>query len=119
MPRAYQHLQVRLRVEQTRLLNWGEKVGIVEDLFEERSKSLRLDRNLVFDVLLEIQTLFRSCVKITDKYDPIVPSKQLDSDSEISLDPRHPRGTKSILKKTSQYYRRGSADEKPAAVGNN
>ena len=99
MPRAYQHLRVRLRVEQTRLLNWGEKVGIVEDLFEEPSKSLRLDRNLVFDVLLEIQTLFRSCVNITDKYDPIVPSKQIDSDSEISSDPRHPRGTKSILKK--------------------
>ena len=99
MPRAYQHLRVRLRVEQTRLLNWGEKVGIVEDLFEEPSKSLRLDRNLVFDVLLEIQTLFRSCVRITDKYDPIVPSKQIDSDSEISSDPRHPRGTKSILRK--------------------
>ena len=99
MPRAYQHLRVRLRVEQTRLLNWGEKVGIVEDLFEEPSKSLRLDRNLVFDVLLEIQTLFRSCVKITDKYDPIVPSKQINSDSEISSDPRHPRGTKSILRK--------------------
>lgn len=99
MPGAYQHLRVRLQVEQTRLLNWGEKVGIVEDLFEEPSKSLQLDRNLIFDVLLEIQTLFRSCVKMKEKYDPIVPLKQIDSNTETSFDRRHPRGTKSVLKK--------------------
>lgn len=99
MPGTYQHLRVRLRVEQTRLLHWGEKVGLVEDLFEEPSNSLQLDRNLVFDVLLEIQALFRSCVKIMDKYEPIVPLKQSDSNIDTFSDGRYPRGTKSVLKK--------------------
>ena len=99
MPDAYEYLRVRLRVEQTRLLNWGEKVGIVEDWFEEPSKLLQFDRNLVLDVLLEIQTLFKSCVKILEKYDPIVPSKQIPSNAEFSFNRRYPRGTKSVLKK--------------------
>ena len=99
MPDAYQYLRVRLRVEQTRLLNWGEKVGIVEDWFEEPSKLLQFDRNLVLDVLLEIQTLFKGCVKIVEKYDPIVPSKQIPSNADLSSNRRYPRGTKSVLKK--------------------
>ena len=99
MPDAYQYLRVRLRVEQTRLLNWGEKVGIVEDCFEEPSRSLHFDRNLVLDVLLEIQTLFKSCVKILEKYDPIVPSKQIPSNADVSSDRRYPPGSKSVLMK--------------------
>ena len=96
MPDAYTHLRVRLRVEQTRLLNWGEKIGIVNDLFEEPSKLLQLDRNLVLDVLLEIQTLFRSCIKISEKYDSVVPSKQVNSNAK---NPRDPRGAKTVLNK--------------------
>ncbi|KAL2048354.1 hypothetical protein N7G274_000265 [Stereocaulon virgatum] len=99
MPAAYQHLLVRLRVEQTRLLNWGEKVGFVEQLLDHPSKTLQLDRNLVFDVLLEIQALFKDCVKITNKYDHLVPLKQHPAQVEASFDRRFPRGTNKVLTK--------------------
>ena len=99
MPAAYQHLRVRLRVEQTRLLNWGAKVGLVEQLLDHPSKTLQLDRNLVFDILLEIQALFKDCVKITNKFDHMVPLKQHPAQVEASFDRRFPRGTNAVLTK--------------------
>lgn len=99
MPAAYQHLRVRLRVEQTRLLNWGEKAGLVEQLFEQSSKTLRLDRNVVIDILLDIQAIFRSCVNIMEKYDEKMPLKQGTPKAEPSFDRRFPRGVNSILNK--------------------
>ena len=99
MPAAYQHIRVRFRVEQTRLLNWGEKVGLVEELLDHPSKTLQLDRNLVFDILLEIQALFKDCVKITDKYDHKVPLGQDPAQVEAPFDRRFPRGTNAVLTK--------------------
>lgn len=69
MPAAYQHFRTRLEIEQTRLLNWGEKLGLVEELLDHPSQILQLNRNLILDVLLEVQSSFKSCIKMTAKYD--------------------------------------------------
>ncbi len=81
MPAAYQHLRVRLHIEQTRLLNWGQKVGLAEELLESPSQILQLQRNLIIDILLEVQTLFKSIIKIKMKYDSAVSPKPLVSRS--------------------------------------
>jgi Prion-inhibition and propagation len=73
MPRSYQHLNIRLQLEQTRLLNWGEKVGLVQDLLDQPSRILHLHRNLVLDILLEVQCSFKACLKKSNKYGPLLP----------------------------------------------
>lgn len=62
MPAQYEHLRTRLRVEPVRCLNWGAKVGLVEDLLEEPSKLLELNGSLLQDVLLQIRQTFRARV---------------------------------------------------------
>ncbi|MCJ1451245.1 hypothetical protein MMC28_001581 [Mycoblastus sanguinarius] len=101
MPAAYQHLRVRLRIEQTRLLNWGQKVGLLEELLDQPSRTLQQNRNLIIDILLEIQALFKSCVVIEAKYDGLVPVKPPESSpKEDKFEKRFPKETNSILKKT-------------------
>lgn len=101
MPAAYQHLRVRLRIEQTRLLNWGQKVGLVEELLDQPSQFLQLNRNLIIDILLEIQCLFRGCVRITKNYDQIVPVRSNSTiESQQKFERRFPRGTNTFLIKT-------------------
>lgn len=108
MPTAYQHLRVRLRIEQGRLLNWGEKVGLVEGLLERPDhmpgQELRLNRNVVIDLLLEIQALIKSCVKTTNKYDKIVPIKSISVNEEAPFDRRFPNGTNTILRKVLNIF---------------
>ena len=67
----------RLRIEQTRLLNWGDQVGLLEASLETTSISLGLNRNLIHDVLLEIQAAFRGCVDIQARFDPVTKSSHL------------------------------------------
>jgi hypothetical protein len=71
MPSKYEHLRTRLRLEQSRCLRWGEKVGLVEELLDETSRILQLNHNMVLDVLHQIQTAFRSTLAVTTKYEPI------------------------------------------------
>jgi Prion-inhibition and propagation/Protein tyrosine and serine/threonine kinase len=71
MPKAYQHLLVRLRLEQARLINWGEKVDLVEDQLDQPSRILHLHRNLILDILVEMQVAFKLCLKTSAKYGPI------------------------------------------------
>ena len=77
MPAAYRFLRVRLRIEQSRLLRWGEKVGLAEEFLDNPSRVLQLNRNLIFDILLEIQALFKKTVKIQAKFGSLVPDKDL------------------------------------------
>lgn len=84
MPAAYQHLCTRLKIEQTRLLIWGEKLGLVEELLDHPSQILQLNRNLIIDILLEVQASFKSCVKVTSKYDMHVRSQQVPSGTAIN-----------------------------------
>lgn len=71
MPKEYEHLQTRLRIEQSRCLYWGEKIGLVEEMLDEPSKLLQLNHNLVLDILHQIQTSFRSSLEIGYKYDAV------------------------------------------------
>lgn len=85
MPAAYGFLRVRLRFEQSRLLRWGEKVGLAEELLESPSRVLQLNRNLIFDMLLEIQRLFKKTVKIHAKFDSLVPDRNFPSNTQSAL----------------------------------
>jgi Prion-inhibition and propagation len=40
MPEQYEHLRIRLRIEQVRFLDWGDKIGLVEELLEQPSPEL-------------------------------------------------------------------------------
>lgn len=90
MPEAYQHLRVRLRAEQVRLLAWGKEIGILQVILDQPSQDLGLNRNLVIDILLEIQALFKSCLKMQSKYDKLVPPKTDPLDVAAHLVARSP-----------------------------
>lgn len=77
MPSKYQHLKTRLLIEQTRMFLWGDKVGLLEDQLESPSHIFLLNRNLVLDVLLEVQAAFKSAVKITKNFDQFVHPKEI------------------------------------------
>ncbi|KAF7512715.1 hypothetical protein GJ744_000282 [Endocarpon pusillum] len=84
MPAAYQHFRTRLQIEQTRLLTWGEKVGLVEELLDYPSQILQFNRNLILDILLEIQASFKSCIEVTSKYEVHVRSRELPTGSTVN-----------------------------------
>lgn len=100
MPAAYGFLRVRLRLEQSRLLRWGEKVGLAEELLDRPSRVLQLNRNVIFDILLEIQGLFKKTVKIQAKFDSLVPEKHLPDQTQLAL----PSSETSFLKKTLRVF---------------
>lgn len=54
LPADFQYLRTRLRIEKSRHLNWGEHFGLLEESLEQPSRPLRLQRNLVLDILLEV-----------------------------------------------------------------
>lgn len=100
MPAEYGHLRVRLRFEQSRLLRWGEKVGLAEEMLDNPSRVLNLNRNLIFDMLLEIQALFKKTVKIQAKFDNLVPDKALPDQTRPPL-----QGSEtSFLRKTLKAF---------------
>jgi Prion-inhibition and propagation len=102
MPVNFEHLRVRMRIEQVRLLNWGEKVGILEEMLEQPSVTLQLHRNLVIDILLETQLLFKGCLKIEAIFDNLVPLKDVQSSNAIAQNSGHrlERCTNKSLTKT-------------------
>jgi hypothetical protein len=96
MPSKYRHLKTRLRIEQTRLLTWADKIGLVEQLLDQHSRTLSMNRNLIMDVLLEIQATFKSVVKVTGVYDRIVPVQELPANTST-------RPQISILRRTLDH----------------
>ena len=94
LPGAYQHLRLRLRIEQTRLLNWGQNVGLLEGVLEKPSRSIEANRSIVLDILLEIQSTFKACMQMTSTYDTIVPHPSAPSRDSV------PTNTESLLRKT-------------------
>ena len=62
----------RLHIEQSRLLNWGDSIGLLEASLEVKSIDLGMNHNLINDVLFEIQAIFRSCINIQTRYDPLL-----------------------------------------------
>ncbi len=104
MPAEYQHLIVRLRLEQTRLLNWGEKVGLVEEMLDAPSRILLQNRNIIIDILLDIQALFRDTSAIQIKFDALVPVKAADrGEQDVQFERRFPKGTNTMLNKTLSF----------------
>ena len=108
MPAAYQHLRVRLRIEETRLLNWGQKIGLVEELLDSPSRALKQNRNLIIDILLEIQALFRGCVAIQAKFDHLVPQRSIEKEpvadrGKGQFHQRFPTASDSMLDKTLRF----------------
>ncbi|KAF7512120.1 hypothetical protein GJ744_002282 [Endocarpon pusillum] len=117
VPATYQHLRVRLRIEQARLLNWGQKIGLDEESLEEPSRTLRQNRNLIIEILLEIQALLKSCVVIETKYNSLASHKRTETpETESNEDAFNQRFSKrkdtflhktlSVLEKTSEIPRR-------------
>lgn len=107
MPAAYRYLRVRLRIEQTRLLRWGEKVGLAEEILDEPSLVLQLNRNLIFDILLEIQNLFKSTLKIQVKFDRLVPERPLPAaGTQSETEDRFLKKTLNVLNKIPQAPQR-------------
>ncbi|KAL9087158.1 MAG: hypothetical protein Q9165_006809 [Trypethelium subeluteriae] len=102
MPATYEHLRTRLRIEQTRCLNWGEKVGLLEELLDEPSEILQLNHNLIVNILLEVQKAFRSCMVVTDKYDPIAAASAWTSTIAISRS-----SSSTFLERTLATWRKG------------
>lgn len=72
MPRRFEHLRTRLNIEETRLLNWGENIGLVEELLERPSQALQLNQSLILDILIQVQSAFKACVKIETKFSGII-----------------------------------------------
>jgi hypothetical protein len=68
MDMSLHHLKLRLHLEQTRLLRWGKSAGVIGELMDAPSRALKLNRNLILDVLQEIQTVFEQTTKITNKH---------------------------------------------------
>jgi hypothetical protein len=71
MPKRFEHLRTRLKIEEARLLNWGENVGLVEELLDHPSQALQLNRNLILDILVQVQTAFKACIKIETRFSDI------------------------------------------------
>jgi len=101
MPAAYQHQRLRMRIEQTRFLEWGDKVGLIEEALDRSSRVLHLNRNLLVDLLLEVQALFKSCAAMGSKYDPIVNLKEpVFAGSETPSQKGPPNKTDTLMRKT-------------------
>ena len=107
MPETYHHLRVRLCFEQIRLLKWGEQIGLAEELLDQPSKTLSLNRNLIIDTLLEIQANFRACVAVQETYSDLV-HEGLERNPLIGehLEKRLPGRTDTFLKKTLKLVER-------------
>jgi hypothetical protein len=94
MPKRFEHLRTRLRIEETRLLNWGENVGLVEELLDHPSQALQLNRNLILDILVQVQTAFNACIKIETKFSGIVVGNAGKGESSV------PKPKRSFLRRT-------------------
>ncbi|KAI4269189.1 MAG: hypothetical protein LQ337_007442, partial [Flavoplaca oasis] len=74
VPSQYQHLLTRLRIEQTRLLNWGDQIGLLELSPKRPDRILSLNHNLLNDIMLEIQAALRGCLDIQTQFDSFIKS---------------------------------------------
>ena len=106
VPSQYHHLVTRLRIEQTRLLIWGEQIGLLELSPQRTSKDLRLDLNLVNNILLEIQATFRGCVEIQAKFEPFVESALVLPQTEQSQ--QRPSTRKALLERVLNICERST-----------
>ncbi|OQO04947.1 hypothetical protein B0A48_07965 [Cryoendolithus antarcticus] len=105
LPVTYEHLRTRLRIEQTRCLQWGESVGLLEDMLDEPSKLIQLHHNLIFDILQQVQSSFRSCLVVTTKFDPHIRNRS----PSVLAPPQTPIAPRklSFLDRTLAFWEKG------------
>jgi hypothetical protein len=94
MPKRFEHLRTRLNIGEARLLNWGESVGLVEELLDHPSQALQLNRNLILDILVQVQSAFKACIKIETRFSDIIVGKAGKREPPTS------KPKKSFLRKT-------------------
>lgn len=106
MPARYQHLRVRLQIEETRLLNWGEKVGLEQERLDNPSRTLLQNGNLIIEVMLEMQALFKETTHIVNEFDPYVqkPTLEKGAAGEAEFDKRLSRLPNAMLEKTLRFF---------------
>ncbi len=102
MPAQYHHLRIRLAIEQQRLLNWGEKVGLEQERIKSPSRLLQQNGNLIIDIMLEMQATFRETVKIDGQYNQYAPC----SAPEDSTGADSSRPTSTMLERTLRFLER-------------
>ena len=102
MPAEYHRLRIRLKIEQERLLHWGEKVGLEQERLKNPSRLLQQNGNLIIDIMLEMQATFRETIKIEGTYDQYLPQPA----SEDSTPPESSSSTDKMLKKTLRFLER-------------
>lgn len=102
MPETFEHLRTRLKIEETRLLNWGENVGLVEELLEHPSHALQLNRNLILDILVQVQNAFKGCIKVETKFSGIIAGDAGKGKASTSKKSSFLRKTLAILEKPAR-----------------
>jgi len=76
----------------------------MKELLDQPRHILQLNRNLIIDILLEVQAVFKDCVTADAKYDKLVPVKSFPSpESENTFDRRFPQGPKAMLSKALSF----------------
>lgn len=76
-------------------------MGLIEEALDRSSRVLHLNRNLLVDLLLEVQALFKSCAAMGSKYDPIVNLKEpVFAGSETPSQGGPPNKTDTLMRKT-------------------
>lgn len=91
MPSEYHYLRIRLRIEQERLLNWGERVGLEEERLKQPSGFLQYHGNRIIKTMIEVQKTFRESVKIN----PLPRATETGTGDTL--------GTDTMLKKTLKF----------------
>lgn len=108
MPENYHYLRIRLRFEQIRLLKWGEQIGLAEDVLGRTSQALSLNRNIIIDILFEIQAAFRKCAKVQETYEDLAPEEfQPLTRSVEDINNGFSKGTNAFSKRLMQLVEKG------------
>lgn len=102
MPVNFEHLRTRLKIEQARLLNWGEQVGLAEELLENPSRTLRFNQNLILDILVQIQAAFQRCVKIEARFGEKLQKNGMSASSTVKDPKSFLRKTLAVLEKPTR-----------------
>ncbi|KAI9799617.1 MAG: hypothetical protein M1833_003932 [Piccolia ochrophora] len=78
MPKNYRYLRTRLKMEESRLLDWSKVAGLLEKGGPQLSGGLIMNRALLLDILTEIQATLNKFGKLEGKYEELRPLQHID-----------------------------------------
>ena len=93
-PSEYHYLRIRLRIEQERLLSWGEEVGLEEERLKHPNRILQQHGYRIIEIMIEVQKAFRESLKI----DLLPPATETSTGDALSAD--------TMLEKTLKFLER-------------